>query len=143
MIRPPFILFLTLLTLLTLSLLVSAKSWSSHPKSRSGHPHKNPFTPKNYPGLIITKNGHDVICYHGETALLAKKNPGCPTDIGCFEIEKDFKKIQALLKELKSHGNEVWPAKTEKSGFPHRIDPQSTGLKDWLGKGETATCEDD
>ncbi|KAK9702300.1 hypothetical protein K7432_011305 [Basidiobolus ranarum] len=105
--------------------------------------HRNSFTPRNYPGLIINVHGQNAICYHGDLIFLARTAFECPQDIGCYAIDKDSSKIRKVLKTLKRNGNLVWPRSPGGGPFSRRIDPKNSDLKDWPGKGKRATCRGD
>ncbi|ORX99119.1 hypothetical protein K493DRAFT_366001 [Basidiobolus meristosporus CBS 931.73] len=123
-------------TLVCVAVLSSVSGLPSSPK-------ENPFTPENYPGLIIKEYGTTAICYHGDIVVLAKTSSECLADVGCYTLDRDRKQIKSVLDDLQKNGNEVWPMSPWGSDFPHRVDPKGTDLKDWPGKGEQATCTHD
>ncbi|KAK9765136.1 hypothetical protein K7432_006768 [Basidiobolus ranarum] len=124
--------FITLFTLLSFSLMASGQSTAVNPQ-------RNPFTPKNYPGLVFQSNGQNAICYHGGTIFLSKTTATCPQDVGCYGLDKDSAKISQVLKELKANGNKIWPTETSQ-GFTRPVDPKFSRRKNWPGKGQTARC---
>ncbi|ORX99120.1 hypothetical protein K493DRAFT_366003 [Basidiobolus meristosporus CBS 931.73] len=124
-------------TLVYAAVLSSVSGLPSSPK-------ENPFTPENYPELIIkVTDGITAICYHGDIVVLAKTSGECLADVGCYTLDRDRKQIKSVLDDLQKNGNEVWPMSPWSPGFSYRVDPKNTDLKDWPGKGEQATCTHD
>ncbi|KAK9765137.1 hypothetical protein K7432_006769 [Basidiobolus ranarum] len=95
----------------------------------------NPYTPENYPGLIVNEGRMNAICHHGDITFLAETSSECPMDVGCYALDRDRRYIERDLADLKKNGNEVWPQSSE-GGFPHRVNPKYTNLKDWPNKGK-------
>ncbi|KAK9765135.1 hypothetical protein K7432_006767 [Basidiobolus ranarum] len=122
----------------TLACITALSSMHCLPSSSPG----DLFTPENYPGLIIEESGMNAICHHGDITFLAETSTECPADVGCYALDKDREYIERDLADLKKNGNEVWPQSSE-GGFPHRVNPKDTDLKDWPNKGKQATCKND